>query len=244
MTMRGTVNWLNTLFLLAAAVIIILVLPGCAAVPLRESLSAQPTPVATPSMVRPGVYTAQHLDEIPLPTEGYQIYIVGEVHGVTEVHQLFADYLRRLHAAGLRDVILEESQGYEPDASAFVLGETDTLIEGLCLRADVLQAIRDFNDELPPDGRVRVHLVDLNYTPAAVHAHLLDLQNRLGEAAEQVDIPPVEEFQQWDEYEMASLAERLASVAEAEEPSPRILQEFATAQDSIGHWIAWVEQFG
>src|SRR5690606_13061580 len=107
-----------------------------------------------------------------------------------------------------------------------------------------LQASRDFNDELPPDGRVRVHLVDLNYTPAAVHAHLLDLQNRLGEAAEQVDIPAVEEFQQWDEYEMASLAERLASVAEAEEPSPRILQEFATAQDSIGHWIAWVEQFG
>jgi len=229
---RTTANRANLLLLLGA-VIVSLVLPGCAAVPLRESLSAQATPVATPSMVRPGVYTAQHLDEIPLPTESYQVYIVGEQHGVAEVRQLFADYLERLYAGGLRDVILEAPQGYQPDASAFVLGEVDTLIEGLCLYADVLQAIRDFNDGLTPDEKAHVHLVDLDFSSAAVHTHLLSIRHRLGEVAQDVEIPLLDEFQNWDEHEMASLAEHLAGTAG--EASPRILRELNTAQDSIRH---------
>lgn len=236
--MRATVNRANMIALLAVAVIVSLLLPGCALVNSGASLSTQAVPVATPSLVRPGIYTAQHIDELPLPTDGYQVYIVGEQHGIAEVHQLFADYLERLYATGLRDVILEESQGYEQDANEFLLGETDTLISGLCLRADVLRAIRDFNDELAPDERVRVHLVDLDYTPAAVHTHLLDIRHSLGEAAQHVDIPPVEEFQQWDEREMASLAQRLAGAAEG--ASPRILQELATVKDSIRYWIPFI----
>src|SRR5690554_2132443 len=113
MIMQAIVNRTNMISLFIVAVIGLL-LPGCAAAPLWESLSAEPTPIAMPSMVRPGVYTAQHLDEIPLPTESYQVYIVGEQHGVAEVRQLFADYLERLYAGGLRDVILEAPQGYQP----------------------------------------------------------------------------------------------------------------------------------
>jgi len=209
----------------------------------EKSVSTQaiPVPIAslttvvnTASIVQPGIYVAQHVYEIPLPTAGYRVYIIGEIHGISEVHQLTVEYLKMLYATGVRDIVLEESQGYDKAANEFVLGETETLISDLCLRSDVLEAIRVFNQDLPHGEKVRVHLVDLDYSPVAVYAHLLNIRHRLGESAQHIVIPSLDEFQKWDESEMISLADRLAS--DSEKVTPQTLQELDTVRDSV-HWF-------
>lgn len=201
------------------------------------TLPAPITPLdATPeslSIVRPGIYTAHNVEELPLPTAGYQIYLIGEIHGIAEVHQLTIAYLKMLHAAGLRDVFLEESQGYEKDANKFVSGETGVLITGLCLRSDVLEGIRAFNQTLPPNEEVRVHLVELDSTPTAVYTHLLDIQHRLGASAQNIVIPSFGEFQHWREADMTILVDRLGN---APGVTSQIRQELDTIRDSI-RWV-------
>lgn len=197
--------------------------------------NASPTTVVnTASIVQPGIYTAQYVSNLPLPTAGYQIYIIGEIHGISEVHQLTIEYLKILYATGLRDIILEESQGYEKAANEFVLKETDILISDLCLRTDVLEAIRVFNQDLPVGEKVRVHLVDLDYSPAAAYAHLVNIHHNLGESAKHIVIPSFSEFQLWGEGEMISLVDRLANVPNG--VTFEILQELDTVRDSI-HWF-------
>ena len=110
--------------------------------------TSTPTPTSTPALLQlqPGVYATNDVGALPLASSGYQIYIVGEPHGQQEVAELFLSYLASLHTnLGLRDVIMEEDQVYEQDANDFVLGVTDTLRVDLCLRTNILTAIRALN---------------------------------------------------------------------------------------------------
>ena len=34
--------------------------------------------------IRPGVWAAQQPEILPLPTSGYEVYLVGEMHGIQE----------------------------------------------------------------------------------------------------------------------------------------------------------------
>ena len=143
---------------------------------------------ATAQEIRPGVSSARQPQTLPLPTEGYDAYLVGELHGLEENEEFELQYLKQLHSAsGLRDVAIEEKAAYEEDAQAFVDGKSDRLPSALCLRAGILEGIRSFNTELNPDARIRVHLTDIDSPAAAIRQHLAALKERL--RANEVSIP-------------------------------------------------------
>ena len=49
--------------------------------------------------VRPGLYAASEVRALPLRTSGYQVYMVGEAHGVANNAEFQMAYLRPLYAA-------------------------------------------------------------------------------------------------------------------------------------------------
>lgn len=181
--------------------------------------------------IRPGVYVTDDVASLPLPTEGYRLYIVGEAHGNRETKLLFITYLKRLHAeAGIRDVILEEDQAYESVANAFVSGESDTLIPELCLRTDVLTLIREFNAAQPDGEKIKVHLVDVDSPMSTVHLHLQSLREQIGAPAEAIQIPELAEFETWKRGEMYKLIRELEAAAV---DNPASLNGLETAHDSL-----------
>jgi len=138
--------------------------------------------------IRPGVSAARQPEALPLPTQGYEVYLVGELHGLEENEEFQTGYLRQLHhASGLRDVAIEEDAVYENDAQAFVDGGSDALPAPLCLRAGVLYAIRSLNAGLNKDTRIRVHLIDIDSPAAAIRQHLAAIKKRF--AANSIGIP-------------------------------------------------------
>lgn len=97
--------------------------------------------------VRTGVYATNVAGDLPLPTSGYDMYVMGEWHGICEIQLLFLDYLKTLHeTAGVCDIILEEDQVYERDANQYVSGVADTLCANLCLRTNILTSVREYNE--------------------------------------------------------------------------------------------------
>jgi hypothetical protein len=110
-----------------------------------------------------GVIASNDPNSLPLPTSGYQVYLVGENRGNQQTKAVLMGYLGRLYnESSLRDVFLEEDQAYEEEAQSFVQGKQDNIPEGLCLRADILKRLREFNRGLPWDKKIRVHLVDID----------------------------------------------------------------------------------
>jgi hypothetical protein len=132
----------------------------------------------------PGVWAAHDLSMLPLPISGYQVYLLGEMHGVKETEGLFIQYLERLHTeSGLRDVAIEEDAVYQRDVQDYVAGSTSAVPEPVCLRAGVLQALRHFNERLKESERIRVHLVDIDSPATAIRQHLLAIKTRVAGAA-------------------------------------------------------------
>jgi hypothetical protein len=145
--------------------------------------------------MRPGVWAARQPQTLPLPTKGYQVYMVGELHGLEENADFELQYLAELRSAsGLRDVALEEKAVYEDDAQAFVDGRSDTLPEALCLRAGILRGIRRLNDARR-DARFRVRLTDLDSPAGAIRQHLAGIRKRIAGSAG-VAIPDATEIKE------------------------------------------------
>jgi hypothetical protein len=133
--------------------------------------------------------------------------------------ELLLSYLARLHTTlGLRDVILEEDQVYEPEANDYVLGITDTLRVDLCLRTNVLRGIRELNSQLAQEERIRVHLADLDSPLPAIHLHLRRIHQQIGPDAASIQIPALHEFEAWTlealgKHMMVALIEQLEGAA-------------------------------
>ena len=88
--------------------------------------------------IRQGVWVAQQPETLSLPTQGYEVYLVGEIHGIQENVEFQLKYLEHLHqASGLRDIAIEERGVYENDPQAYVDGRSDVLPPRLCLRAGI-----------------------------------------------------------------------------------------------------------
>src|SRR5580700_7538385 len=93
---------------------------------------------ATAQELRPGVWAADDANALPLPLSGYQVYLMGEMHGVKENAALFGTYLSKLNTTGgLRDVAIEEKSVYDRDAQAYVEGRSNSIPAELCLRANI-----------------------------------------------------------------------------------------------------------
>jgi hypothetical protein len=134
---------------------------------------------AVPVQFRPGIWTADDAATLPLPASGYQVYLIGELHGVQENTAAFAAHLTILVRSGLRDVAIEEDSVYERAAQAYVAGRLDRLPEQLCLRAGVLDVVRSFNSSRSPDNLIRVHLVDIDTPASAIHRHLAMVREQM-----------------------------------------------------------------
>jgi len=179
----------------------------------------------------PGLYLTNNMNALPLSTSGYDIYLIGEYHGQQEVHLLFIEYLKILHETiGLRDVILEVNQHAGEEANSYVLGESEEFPESLWNRPDrfdILEKIRDVNEELPDREKIRVHLVDVDFPLPQLYTHIVELAEEIG--AEGIEIPSLEEFEKWDESMMMELVEKLEELTEKEST----LNELKTVRASI-----------
>jgi hypothetical protein len=133
------------------------------------ALQAQP--------VRQGIWAERQVQGLPLPTHGYQVYLVGELHGIDQNEEFELRYLNILHKkSGLQDVAFEEKAVYEDQAQSYVDGRSDSLPEALCLRAGILNGIKHLNARLGSGQRIRVHFTDIDSPPSAIRDHLMALR--------------------------------------------------------------------
>ena len=137
--------------------------------------------IAAPAQqLRPGVWTGRDLSAFPLPVSGYDVYMIGELHGVKENVGIFREYLAKLYReAALRDVALEEKSAYQLEAQAYIEGRLTGLPEPLCLRAEILDALRTFNEGRKGSELIRVRLVDIDLNPEPIRKHLLALKEAI-----------------------------------------------------------------
>jgi hypothetical protein len=127
--------------------------------------------------VRQGIWAARQVQALPIPTHGYQVYLVGELHGIDKNEEFELRYLSILHKEiGLQDVALEEKAVYEDQAQSFVDGRSDSLPKALCLRAGILTGIRHLNAGLRSGRRIRIHFTDVDSPASAIQNHLIALQ--------------------------------------------------------------------
>ncbi|MEI9977153.1 MAG: hypothetical protein WDO73_36925 [Ignavibacteriota bacterium] len=164
--------------------------PLAPGIPWLASLAMFAVAVAADAQeIRPGVWGGQTLTAFPLPAAGYDVYMIGELHGVKENAEILMQYTGILYErAGLRDIALEEKPAYEADAQAYIEGRRDTAPRELCLRAEVLAAMRRFNEGRKAAGLLHVHLVDIDINPEAIREHLYRLKRQIA-GAEQVSVP-------------------------------------------------------
>jgi hypothetical protein len=133
--------------------------------------------------LRPGLWAGRDLSALPLPVSGYEVYLLGELHGVKETVDVFIQYLAKLYTgAGLRDVAIEEDAVYQPEAQAYMEGKSDAVPEPLCLRAGVIRAIRRFNEGRKENELVCLHLVDIDTPATAIRQHLSTIKERIAGA--------------------------------------------------------------
>jgi hypothetical protein len=139
------------------------------------ALAFAPADQAQP--VRQGIWAERQVQALPLPTHGYQVYLVGELHGIANNEEFELRYLNLLHKrVDLQDVAFEEKAVYEHQAQSYVDGRSDSLPEALCLRTGILTGIKRLNSGLRSDKRIRVHLTDVDSPASAIRDHLIALQ--------------------------------------------------------------------
>lgn len=171
---------------------------------------------------------------MPLPLVGYDLYILGEPHGIHELHTFTLAFLERLHRySAVRDLILEEDQVFEREAQAYVSGGSSVIPPGACLSGDLLDGVRQLNEGLAQEDQIRVHFVDLDSTIHNVHKHMQILVQALGERGEGIPIPPLQEFNTWTYEEQLDLAQALAAVGD----QGHLMREIETVRASL-LWLA------
>jgi hypothetical protein len=153
-------------------------------------------PKAFTQEIQPGVWVGSQSQALPLPTNGFQAYFVGEQHGLQENEEFQLDYLSRLNKTShLRDVAIEEKNVYEDRAQAYIDGKSNVLPAELCLRANILRGIRHLNASLKEGERIRIHLIDIDSPAIAIREHLVDIGHQIPGAVK-VSIPEASKIQQ------------------------------------------------
>jgi len=175
--------------------------------------------------IRPGVWAGSRIQSSPLPQNGNQAYLVGELHGLKQNEEFQLEYLRLLNkSSNLRDVAIEEKAVYEKQAQAYIDGEAITLPEALCLRASLLLDIRKLNASLRGDKRIRIHLVDIDSPASAIREHLLAIEQQIPDGTE-VRVPAASEIKEHGLETVSSL--------ERYRIDSRTMSELRTVEHSI-----------
>jgi hypothetical protein len=183
---------------------------------------------------RPGVYLTDDPEYLPLPTSGYDLYVIGEPHGQNEVRELAFAYLVKLYEqSGARSIILEQiSPVYETDVNAYVLGARDTISSKWSISADILIDIRKFNDNLADGEKIRVYLTDLDGRFSDIYAHLLALNSQEPLESAEIEIPMLSKLKTWEEEALLALVSEMKSAAGDR-------QNIAVQLDTVADSIRW-----
>jgi hypothetical protein len=193
-----------------------------------------PVPTTTESIpsIRPGVILTDDLKHLPLPTSGYDLYVVGEPHGQKEARDLTFAYLLLLYEqAGTRGIILEQIPPVlEREVNAYVMGERDMVSNKWSPSADILIDIRKFNDQLADEDKIHVYLTDLDFTLPSIYAHLKSLNSQEPLASAEIHIPMLSELKIWEEEKMLTLVDEMKSVAGDRQD---VVVALETVEDSI-----------
>lgn len=149
-----------------------------------------------------------NIQYLPLPTSGYDLYLIGEAHGQTEVSPLFIEYLKRLHeSTGCQDILLEMSSAYEEEINTYISGENMTWShpwDSSYLFSDLRTL--NMSDDSP---QFRIHLVDVDYDIELVYRHLQNIKDKMGDQGKDVELPPFSEFDAWGEKRMLDFVNQL-----------------------------------
>ncbi|MGD2247051.1 MAG: hypothetical protein PVF58_01495 [Candidatus Methanofastidiosia archaeon] len=206
------------------AIILIFLLTGCIGNPPKESILEKNERIIEPL---PGVYLTNDINVLPLPTSGYDIYIIGEEHGIHEIKCLFMEYLQMLHkTVPLQSVILEECQFAEKRINDYILGEKEN-IETERYIPEILPALRAFNNK--NKEKIRAKAPDVCGSFDIIHEWLSLLKKEIGSSAEHIQIPSLADFKALNEDEMLALVHSLIEVTDNES----ILNELRTIEASI-----------
>jgi uncharacterized iron-regulated protein len=163
-------------------------------------------------MVRPGIYMTNNIQYLPLPTSGYDLYLIGEAHGQTEVNPLFIEYLKRLHDdTGCQDILLEMSSAYEEEINTYISGGNMPWSHPWD-SSYLFSNLRTLN--MSDDSRqFRIHLVDVDYDMELVYKHLQNIKEKMGDQGRDIELPPFSEFNAWDQKQMLDLVNQLTEAA-------------------------------
>ena len=167
------------------------------------------------TVLRQGVFVANEGSDLPLPTSGHEIYLLGEqIHGIHEVHMLMLVYLKILHESiGLRDVVLENGRGYEGEVNQYVLNlRSDTSLYWYTGWEDILEGIKYYNQDLPDGEKIRLHLVDIHGQLSTIHAYMEDLKNWIGPSAGEIDIPDLSTFEGLYENDLLAILDQFDEI--------------------------------
>ncbi len=129
---------------------------------------------------------------------------------------------------GLRDVVFESSQFYEKKFNEYVLGLSDEV------HGTLLKGIKTLNEILPDNGKIRVHMVDIDWSLSSIHEHLQALEERIGLSAEHIEILSLNEFKEKEEEKMLTQVDQLTEATDDDS----ILNELETVRASIHHYFA------
>jgi hypothetical protein len=208
-------------------IVIILLLTGCIVGPSQNETTQEIIEV------RSGVYMTNNTSALPLPIRGYDLYVIGEEHGIHEIKTLFVDYLRKLHQEmGLQHVVLEESQCGEERIQEYVLGISDTPWPNES-HEELLGAIRELNETLSENEKIHVHSVDIYPHLSLIYDYLKTLQEEI-RVPEESKLPPLEEFEEWDREAMLNLIDDFIESTD----SSSIVNKLETAKASVKVYFA------
>jgi hypothetical protein len=199
------------------------------------SLPREPIPTATKTVENPrqGVYITNDPGDLPLPSSGYEIYLIGEqIHGTNEVHMFLLKYLQILHeSTGLRDVALENGRGYERAVNQYVMGLSEnTSVYWYTGWEGILEGIKSYNQDLPDGEKIRLHLVDVHGELSTIYAYMEELKEMMGPVADQIEVPPLSKFEQLDESDMLALLDQFGEIRDN---PPALTADLDTLRASI-----------
>lgn len=185
--------------------------------------------------VRPGVYKAQIPGDVPLPMSDYDIYVIGELYGAMEVTPFILEYLQSLHdAQGVCTIIIEHDRVYQMEANDYVQGKTDSLCEALCLRKDVLNGLKSYNETLPEEEKISVYFIDIDSTLDAIYLHLQRILNTYGPPDSLMGLPPVCEIETWNHEKAMEFFDQLQTLS----ADPAFLNQLETIRASLQIYLS------
>lgn len=156
----------------------------------------------------PVVYFTHNISDLPLPTSGYDIYVIGETHGHTDIGPLFINYFEKLHqSTNCRHIILEKSPVFEEEINEYIRGYNRNWSHSWD-SSYIFSSLKTMNKTLPENDQVYVHCVDVDYTLNLVHTHLQHIKEQINQAVD-IEIPPLSQFETWEKEHMLALVDQL-----------------------------------